>query len=236
MNTNWLSSPLDNALQDLDRILAPFKLIEESSKRWARALAIVQAELPKRGWYLTGEEPSSLTERLAQHAETGDWAAIDEIMVEQAAQLRLDNDLFQQWLAEQGIPDYCIERVCLVLEHRESGSHEVSTIVGVAVIDELCRYLYAGRDFTTKRSKQPRPQLSCLTTEGVQALSGFAKRFVETFGLIHEDIDPRRLADEDYFNRAAILHGQMRRRYGPKDSAKVFMLLMFLVFGLDDAK
>jgi hypothetical protein len=41
------------------------------------------------------------------------------------------------------------------------------------------------------------------------------------------------LGDEDYFNRAAIVHGKMRREYGPKDSAKVFMVLMFLVLGLE---
>ena len=194
--------------QDIDRIVASCK---EASKRWTRALMIVCVELPKRGWYLTGEEPITLIEELAHWVEARDWAAIDEILVKRVARLRLDNDEFQEWLSGQGVPDYCIERVRLVLEYRESENHTVTTIVGMTVIDELCRCLYDGRDFTTKRNKQPRPQLACRTGEDARVLSHFAKGFVETFGLVHEDTDRRRLGDEDYFNRAAILHGQMRR-------------------------
>ncbi len=217
-------------LQELDRILAPWK---ETSKRWARALLIVRTELPKRGWYLTGKEPITLVEELAQRATAQDWAAVDELLVEQAAQLRLNNNLFQEWLVQQGIPRYTIERVRIVLEHREVNSHTVTAVVGMTVIDELCRLLYDGREFTTKRNKQPRPQLACrITTEGARALRRFASGFVEVFGSLQENIDPTRLDDEDYFNRHAILHGKMRREYGPKDSAKVFMILMFLVFGI----
>ncbi len=216
-------------LQELDRILAPW---EEASKRWARALLIVRTELPKRGWYLTGKEPITLVVELAQRATAQDWTAVDHLLVKQSAQLRLNADLFQEWLVQQGVPGYSIERVRLVLEHRNSDSHTVTTVVGMTVIDELCRFLYDGRDFTTKRRKQPRPQLAChVTTEGARALSRFAREFVEVFGSIQEDIDPTRLDDEDYFNRHAILHGKMRREYGPKDSAKVFMALMFLVLG-----
>jgi hypothetical protein len=216
-------------LQELDRILAPW---QEASKRWARALLIVRTELPKRGWYLTGEEPITLVEELAQRATARDWTAVDKLLVEQAVQLRLKDDLFQEWLVQQGVPGYSIARVRLVLEHRESNSHTVTAVVGMTVIDELCRFLYDGREFTTKRHRQPRPQLACrVTTEGARALSRFASGFVEVFGSIQEDIDPTRLADEDYFNRHAILHGKMRREYGPKDSAKVFMVLMFLVLG-----
>lgn len=233
--TSQPSSPLADALQRIqqltDSALVPWK---EACGRWARALAIVRAELPKRGWYLTGDEPITLIEQLAYGAEAKDWTAIDEILLENANQIRLNKDLFQQWLAQHRVPDYCIERVRLVLDHWESGNHEVTTIVGMAVIDELCRCLYDGRDFTTKRNRQPKPQLACRTPGATRELRRFEKEFVETFGSIHKDIEPDRLEDENYFNRAAILHGQMRRKYGPKDSAKVFMILMFLVFGLDD--
>jgi hypothetical protein len=58
---------------------------------------------------------------------------------------------------------------------------------------------------------------------------------VEEFGLIQKYVDMTRLDDEDCFNRAAIVHGQMRRAYGPKDSAKVFMVLMFLVFAREES-
>lgn len=221
---------LHRNLQAIDGILAPWN---EASKRWARALLIVRTELPKRGWYLTGEEPITLIEELAQSATAQDWTAVDQLLVEQAEQLHLNNDLFEQWLAQQGVPGYSIARVRLVLKHRESDSHTVATIVGMTVIDELCRFLYDGRDFTTKRHRQPRPQLACrLTADGARALSRFANGFVEVFGSIQEDIDPARLDDKDYFNRHAILHGKMRREYGPQDSAKVFMVLMFLVFGM----
>lgn len=229
-NVSQSMQALASYSQDIDRFAASYK---EASKRWTRALMILCVELPRRGWYLTGEEPITLIEELVHWVEARDWAAIDEILVKQVARLHLDGDDFQEWLSEQGVPDYCIERVRLVLEYRESENHTVTTIVGMTVIDEICRCLYDGRDFTTKRNKQRRPQLACRTTEDARALSHFAKSFVETSGLIHEDTDRRRLGDEDYFNRAAILHGQIRRGYGPKDLAKVFMLLMFLVFGLE---
>lgn len=60
-------------------------------------------------------------------------------------------------------------------------------------------------------------------------LGDYHRGFVEEFGLIHGDVDPARLEDEDYFNRSAILHGMMKRPFGQKDTAKVFMIVMFLV-------
>jgi hypothetical protein len=224
----------DEIAANVDRLLAPCKSFEEATRRWAVALDIVRAELPKRGWYLTGSEPITVTGQLAFSIKANDWGAVDQILLEEATRLRIKKDLFQQWLSQHGVPDYCIARVGLVLDCRESGDHEVATIVGVAVIDELCYHLYGGRTFTTKRNNQPRPQVACPTSKRARELSTYAKGFVETFGLIHEDIDMRRVEDDDYFNRAAILHGLMRREYGPKDSAKVFMLLMFLVFGLEE--
>jgi len=94
------------------------------------------------------------------------------------------------------------------------------------------RYVFDGKDFTTKRGRQPRPQFAC-TTDGTEKLGVYHSGFVQTFGLVHKDVAPQRLGDENYFNRNAFLHGQMRRRYGPKDSAKTFLLIMFVVFAFD---
>ena len=202
----------------------------ESCRRWAQALATVQSELPKRGWYLTGEEPCHLTETLARLSEANDWKAIDNILVAQASEVQINVDRFAQWLAERGVAECCVKRVRLFFENRQSGNHEVATLVGVPLIDELCRYLYDRRDFTTKRSKQPKPEIACRTATQPGVAGPYYGGFVESFGLIHGNVETARLEDENYFNRSAIVHGQMRRSYGPKDSSKVFMVLMFLVF------
>ncbi|MCA9109534.1 MAG: hypothetical protein KDA52_06285 [Planctomycetaceae bacterium] len=207
----------------------------ESARHWADALAIVQRELPKRGWYLTGQEPAGLTTRLAPLIEKEDWSAIDDILIEQASDPWLNEERFFEWLRQHGVPECCIKRFGVFLKARQDGEHEVATLVGVPLIDELCRSLYDGKDFTTKRSKrQPRPQMACVSGNGAKELSHYSKGFVEEFGLIHQDVDPECLEDDDYFNRSAILHGLMRRGYGPKDTAKTFMALMFLVFAFDE--
>ncbi len=230
MQQRWEEEIIGN----LNRLLAPCEAYNEAATRWLLALQTLYAELPKRGWYLTGMEPITVTGTLAHSINANDWGAVDQILIEEATRLRVKKDVLQQWLAQRDVPQCCIERVGCVLDHRESGDHEVATIVGVAVIDELCRHLYAGRAFTTKRNRQPRPQIACPTPKSTRELSTYAKGFVKTFGLIHEDVDMSRLEDQDYFNRAAILHGLMRRNFGLKDSAKVYMLLMFLVFSVND--
>ncbi len=232
-------------LQEVDRTLAQFqRSIEESfdalteaSRQTASALAIVSTELPKRGWYLSGKEPFTLIGELARHIESGNEEAIDTVLLEHAASVRLNLELFQQWLEGQGVPDYCISRIRLVLESRDEKNHEVATIVGVTVIDELCRHLYDDRDFTTKKGPKGRQQRPPLGWRGAQISaepSSFAKEFIKNIGSIQDQTDHTRVNSEDYFNRHAILHGQMCRAYGPKDTEKVFMVLMFLVFGLDD--
>jgi hypothetical protein len=81
------------------------------------------------------------------------------------------------------------------------------------------RYVFDGKDFTTMRGRQPRPQFAC-TTDGTEKLGVYHSGFVQTFGLVHKNVTPQRLGDENYFNRNAFLHGQMRRSYSPEDSAK----------------
>jgi hypothetical protein len=227
-----LAANLDHINKQLDEAA---RRTEEAAIRTKAAWEILGTELPKRGWYLSGNEPIDLVAQLAHKAKALDSAAVDQLLLNYIATNHLKNDLFQQWLTQHNVPNYCIGRIRVFLDHRDEGNHEVATIVGMTVIDELARYLYGGRDFTTKRGRQPRPQLACRTTKSASELKDFARAFVGFFGELQHDVDPSRLMDEDYLNRHAVLHGRMQRPYGPKDSAKLFMALMFLVFGLDYA-
>lgn len=204
--------------------------IVESSKRWIRALQIVQKELPERGWYLTGQEPAHVTPQIAKLVDERKYVEIDELLIKHAASLNLDVDKCIEWLEQRGVPEYCQNRFRIVMDARTSKDHEIATLVGVPVIDELSRSLYDGRDFTTKRGKMPKPQLACSKAGSDEKLNRFCEGFVDKFGLIQQQVDVSRLEDEDYFNRHAILHGMMRRAYGSKDTAKVFMVLLFLIF------
>lgn len=208
--------------------------IVESSKRWARALEIVQKELPDRGWYLTGEEPAELMPRIAKLAKEERYQEIDDLLIEHAASLKPDIDKCIKWLEQRSVPEYCQNRFRIVMDARSRDDHEIATLVGVPVIDELSRSLYSGRDFTTKRGKMPKPQMACSTSRDDEKLNTFCEGFVDSFGLLQQQVDVTRLEDCDYFNRHAILHGMMRRSYGPKDTEKVFMVLMFLIFAYED--
>lgn len=206
--------------------------IFESSEGWAQGLEVLHAELPRRGWYLTGKEPCTFTQRLARYAKAKNWDALDSALIAHSAELKLNIDKFIEWLVQKNVPDYCIGRVKCFLEARDAQDHEAAVAIGVPLIDAICRSLFDGKDFTTKRGRQPKPQFAC-SSDGNPTLGDYHFGFVKTFGLIHEDVDPKRLSDEDYFNRHAILHGQMKRSYGPKDSAKMFMAIMFLVLAFD---
>lgn len=235
--TGPLVKELHSVRQKLDGLTAiadQQRQIIESSKRWTDALAIVQSELPKRGWYLTGQEAGRLTERLAKLAAESKWPEIDQLLLDQASQMKVNVDAFAAWLTQKRVRDCCVNRVRLFLKARDEEEHEVATLVGVPLIDELSRALYEGKDFTTKRNKQAKPQMANKTASGTGRLNHYCEGFVGAFGLIHQDVEVSRAEDEDYFNRSAILHGMMRRSYGPKDSAKTFMTLMFLVFAQDE--
>src|SRR5581483_3963889 len=99
----------------------------------------------KRGWYLTGKEPASLTEELAHYAKAQDWKAIDDALLAAAGEMDLDQDKFLQWLSEKGVRSCCINRMKVFLEARHADNHEVATLVGIPLIDELCRSLHNGR-------------------------------------------------------------------------------------------
>jgi hypothetical protein len=61
-------------------------------------------------------------------------------------------------------------------------------------------------------------------------LTSYCESFVRTFGSLQEDPDEKSLADENYWNRHAIVHGLMQRAMGVKDSAKCLMAISFLFF------
>ena len=228
------------AIPDFNPLVALIKKLGEDhrqiigdSKRWAEAAAIVSEELPKRGWYLNGTEPCTWVGTLATYVEKKDWRGLDDAILAHIGKLKIKVEGLTTWLKEKGVPDHCINRVRLFLDQYHAKNHEVAVVFGIPLIDEITRHLYSSKDFTTKRNKQPKPQIGCRTTSGPDLVQ-FSNRFVQQFGSIHGDVDPRRLADEDYFNRAAIVHGQMQRSYGPKDSAKALMALLFVVLGYDE--
>jgi hypothetical protein len=55
-------------------------------------------------------------------------------------------------------------------------------------------------------------------------------------GSLQEDPDQTSLADENYWNRHAIIHGLMQRAMGVKDSAKCLMATSFLFFARKEQK
>jgi hypothetical protein len=208
----------------------------DSARRWSVALDLVYTGLPKRGWYLTGEESLRVTLRLAEHLQAGDWDAADRLLVEQAAGLRVDIDKFAKWLEEQSVPPWTVKRVRRFCDHFKNNNHDEATAIGVPLIDELCRLLYDGRDFTSKgkgKHKKKRPAIAEPKPDGSESVKHYAKGFLQEFGLFQDNWDATRFGDEDYFNRHAILHGVMQRDYGQKDSAKAFMAILFICTSLE---
>jgi hypothetical protein len=65
-------------------------------------------------------------------------------------------------------------------------------------------------------------------------LASYCESFVQAFGSLQEDPDQTSLADENYWNRHAIVHGQMQRPMGVKDSAKCLMAINFLIFAREE--
>jgi hypothetical protein len=105
------------------------------------------------------------------------------------------------------------------------------------LLDEVAKQIY-GKTFTTKRRRrgdQSKPELALRTATGAD-LRPYCEAFVQVFGCLQEDCDLSRLADEDYWNRHAIVHGLMQRAMGIKDSAKCLMALQFLFLAQQDEK
>lgn len=226
-----LRSPLARATDSLRRRL-------EASEKWAAALEIVQSGLPSMGWYLSGEEPSHMTHIIAELITKGNYEEVDRLLLKQASDFSIDLELCLEWLREKEVPACCLQRLRVFMDARATANHEVATLVGVPLIDELSRSLYSNRDFTTKRGKGRinKPEIACVTTGNDHTIKSYHRGFIESFGLLHADVDTERLEDEDYFNRSAIVHGMMKRSYGVKDSSKVFMALMFLMLAREEEK
>jgi hypothetical protein len=193
---------------------------------------LISVRLPQRGWYLSGQEPCTLSDRLAKAVREEEWDKVDQEMMEHLPQFEVDP--LRAWLVQQGVPDYCISRLCRFLKHHDDGNYEEATYLGVPLLDEIAKHLYGGKTFTTKRASrgggdQSKPELAFKTASGPDLVS-YCESFVQAFGSLQEDPDRTLLANEDYWNRHAIVHGLMQRAMGVKDSAKCLMAISFLFF------
>lgn len=201
-------------------------------ERHHHAHMLISASLPIRGWYLSGQEPCTLSLRLSQSVRDGQWDQVDQEMMKHLPKFK--EDMLRDWLAQEGVPDFCINRLCRFLKHHQEGNYEEATYLGVPLLDEIAKHLYGGKSFTTKRrnrrgSDQSKPELAFKTASGPDLVS-YCESFVQAFGSLQEDPDQRSLADENYWNRHAIVHGLMQRAMGVKDSAKCLMAINFLFF------
>jgi hypothetical protein len=208
-----------------------FDRFQKGMKRHREASMLVSATLPRRGWYLSGCEPCTASLRLADLIQAKDWDGVDHEVMEHLPRFKVD--ALKQWLGEQSVPAHCINRVCVFLKHYDANNYEEATFIGVPLIDEIAKHLYAGKAFTTKRSNrrsanQSKPELAFVTTGGPD-LSNYCKAFVQTFGSLQEDPNAKLLSDDNYWNRHAIVHGMMERPLGVKDAAKCLMAINFLI-------
>jgi hypothetical protein len=211
--------------------------LREGSERWAKALGRVWAELPKRGWYLSGHEPSDLIFELSAFIVAKEWDKVDEAVLSHLPTFKPKE--LREWMQKFEIPDYCVNRLSLFLAKHDAKEYEMATYLGIPLIDEISQYFYKGKSLTTKRASnkrnrdQSKPEIA-IETAGSRALERFHKGFVQTFGSLQEDPNMRRLSDENYWNRHAILHGMMKRSMGEKDSAKCLMAIAFLICAFDE--
>jgi len=236
--TARFSSPFEKFVLQ-DRTWTYFQKMAEDRARiiaWAERRQkdhmLISVALPKRGWYLSGQEPCTLSDRLAKAVREEDWVKVDQEMMEHLPQFKVDPS--REWLAQEGVPDYCVSRLCRCLKHHDEGNYEEATCLGVPLLDEIAKHLYGGKTFTTKRANrrggdQSKPELAFKTASGPDLVS-YCESFVQTFGSLQEDPDQKLLADENYWNRHAIVHGLMERAMGVKDSAKCLMAISFLFF------
>jgi hypothetical protein len=240
--TARLSSPFEKFVLQ-DRTWTYFQKMAEDHARmvaWAergrKDHMLISVALPKRGWYLSGQEPCTLSDRLAKAVREEEWDKVDQEMMEHLPQFKVDS--LRAWLAQQGVSDHCISCLCRFLKHHGEGNYEEATYLGVPLLDEIAKHLYGGKTFTTKRANrrggdQSKPELAFKTASGPD-LASYCESFVQTFGSLQEDPDQKSLADENYWNRHAIVHGLMQRAMGVKDSAKCLMAINFLFFARKD--
>jgi len=203
--------------------------VEAANSRWRKDSETVVQWLPQRGWYLTGRERCTLVHELARLVNASDWEMVDQTIM--ANMPHLLPEKAATWLGEQNVPACCVSRFRLFLDHHSAGRYEEATFIGIPLLDELSRHLYDGADFTTKRASRncTKPAIAMRRANGI-GVSSFARRFVAGFGSLQKESALDRCDDPNYWCRHAILHGQMRRPMGPKDSAKCYMALAFLIF------
>lgn len=238
VTAQYLSSFEKHVLQDRTWTFIEKMMREEQNRidAWVKSgredHMLISAILPKRGWYLSGEEPCTLSNSLAKSVREEKWDKVDQEMMEHLPRFLVDP--LQAWLAQQGVPNHCINRLFRFLKHHDEGNYEEATYLGVPLLDEIANHLYEGKTFTTKRTNrrgrdQSKPELAFKTSSGPD-LKTYCESFVQTFGSLQEDPKITLLADEDYWNRHAIVHGLMQRAMGIKDSAKCLMAINFLFF------
>jgi hypothetical protein len=237
MTAQYLSSFEKHVLQDrtwtyIEMMREEQNRIDAWVKRGQEDHMLISAILPKLGWYLSGQEPCTLSNRLAKSVREEKWGKVDQEIMEHLP--RFSVDPLQAWLAQQGVPNHCINRLFRFFKHHDKGNYEEATYLGVPLLDEIANHLYGGKTFTTKRAKrrsrgQSKPELALKTPSGPD-LENYCESFVQTFGSLQEDPQIALLANEDYWNRHAIVHGLMQRAMGIKDSAKCLMAISFLFF------
>lgn len=216
----------------------PHALMVKSLEQGEKEHMLISGALPKRGWYLSGQEPLVLTRNLATAVRKRQWDNVDQEMMAHLPQF--DLQLLAEWMNQEGVPDWCINRLHLFLKHHDAGNYEESTFLGVPLLDEVAKFLYGGKTFTSKRSARRRdvrskPELAYKTSNGPE-LESYCESFVQAFGSLQEDPKHASLADENYWNRHAIVHGLMQRAMGIKDSSKCLMAIGFLCFARKDLR
>lgn len=229
----------DRATTYLEKIVNQQNQLLSNMEKHREDSILISATLPKRGWYLSGNEPCTISNKLAKLIRESKLEEVDNVLMNLLPEF--ERNTLKTWLVQEKVPDYCINRLFLFLNHRQNNDHESATYLGVPLIDELALHLYNGKAFTTKRGNfrkrrvaQAKPELAFTTTSGPK-ISSYCKTFIQAFGSLQEDPNQNALSDEDYWNRHAIIHGLMQRPMGIKDSSKCLMAINFLLFAREDA-
>jgi hypothetical protein len=173
--TARLSSPFEQfVLRDLtwtyfQKMVDDHNRMIEWAKRGQEDRMLISVALPKRGWYLSGKEPCTLSDRLAKAVREGNWDYIDQEMMKHLPRFKVDP--LRAWLVQQAVPDHCINRLCRFLKHHDDGNYEEATYLGVPLLDEIAKHLYGDKTFTTKRRNrksgdQSKPELAFKTASG----------------------------------------------------------------------
>ncbi|MBZ0111844.1 MAG: hypothetical protein K8J08_05250 [Thermoanaerobaculia bacterium] len=212
------------------RVAKQIQLAHQKVSESQNRIEMVAEELPKRGWYLSGHDPVSLYHELADYLDSGDLAGVDRRMVDYASTLQKDIEPAIKSLTSRGVAHYTADRLRLFWRLLHGAEHTAATLVGLPLVDELVRAVYGNRaDFSSKgrdRQKREKPLLGIKDPRRLQQPDCVGQLFLNQVGSVQAQVDPAKFEDEDYFSRHAMLHGQMRRAYGIKDSAKTALIIV----------